>query len=200
MKLLKIAFLCLLASKFYCYGFEDFVISEVSVEKESANLDESKNLAIEEGKKIALENCLKETNKEIQNLSASLIDECIDSYTIKSEKFIGNIYQADISYTIDQNALNNFLNRKSNQNSHEAYSFRDNGKENERQFSIGEKLIVIHTDNPKNTLRFLDARFGSQTFSNLYSISSDCVKIRNSQGIVEQLKARGIRFSIELSE
>lgn len=201
MKFLKIVFLSLLIWEFCCYGLDEFLTSEVSVEKEGANLDESKNLAIGEGKRIALENYLKESGKEIQNLSSSLVDECIDSYTIKSEKFIGNIYQADISYTIDQNALSNFLNHKSNRNSDEAYSSGENGQyRNENPFSVGTKLIVIPTDNPKNTLRFLEARLGAQVFSDLYSISSDFVKIRNSHGIVEHLKARGMRFSTELSE
>lgn len=201
MKFLKTVFLSLLIGEFYCYGLEEFLTSEVSVEKEGANLDESKNLAIAEGKKIALESYLKESGNEIRNLSASLIDECIDSYTIKSEKFIGNIYQADISYNIDQNVLNNFLNRKSNRNSKAAYSNGENWQYvNENPFAMGKKLIVIPTDNPKNMLKFLEARLGFQVFNSLYSISSNFVKIRNSQGIVEHLKARGMRFSIELSE
>lgn len=91
---------------------DEYVLVEgVEVSGDDEHLDESKEHAIQIGKRIALDKVLEKLNKRL-DLTKQQVEDCIDSYSIKSENFIKNTYHAKVNYRIDMASLERYFKKR----------------------------------------------------------------------------------------
>ena len=90
------------------------LVEDVGVFGEEESLEDSKNVAINEGKRIAIQKAIEQiSGGKYFNISADYFDETIDSFSIKSETFVGNVYKAKVDYRVNISAVSNLLGIKS---------------------------------------------------------------------------------------
>lgn len=91
------------------------IVKDVNISSDESDLEASKSNAIEQGKRTAFsrvaEMIYKKPNGNI-NISDQQLDECIEGYSVKNEKFINNSYQAVADYRMNLSTVANVLNER----------------------------------------------------------------------------------------
>ena len=157
------------------------LVEDVAVFGEEENLDDSKNFAINEGKRIAIQKAIEQISSgKYFNISADYFDEAIDSFSIKTETFVGNSYKAKVDYRVNISAVSNLLGMKS--------ADRLKPITNEYQ----GRLIAVNSANISREYVKLCEVLKQYSLSAIpYSFSSNKIKYKYSEQLNNILKESG---------
>lgn len=165
----------------------DDIVENVTEE----NLEKSKLKAIENGKEKALTYLLRIVDPDTSYTKQA--NNCIDSYEIKSEKFVENTYEANLVYNVDINKLKNrqYLRTSTQKNNQEQFN-------DFKKIGVNSRIVVVNIDKAKNGLNaFLDKAEYSGLDPVLYSISHNEIKLYETDELVKFLKESKFSFFIE---
>lgn len=166
---------------YYAFADDKFaLVEDVSVYGDEENLEDSKNFAINDGKRIALQKVVEQiSGGKYFNLSAEYFDETIDSYSIKNETFIGNTYKAQIDYRVNVSAISSLLGSK---------NIDDLKPKNVEK----NRLIAVNSVNTaKEYVRICEIMKQYSFHAYPYSFSSNKIKYQYSDQLYSILKESG---------
>lgn len=191
----------------YCSAEESYLVDySVEIERTGNDLEDSKKMAIYDGKQIAINNILEsledneENDKSEHELSADFVEECVDSYAINEEKFINNTYQATISYKINIEQLKRFLKKTELKNVENKVNVVHNTELN-YDLSSGKEIMIIPVggDLIKRS-NYLYKLIGQDYLLSLYAITANSVKLYSSNRIKNLLAQNRVYFYMEVSK